>query len=195
MIDVALRFISSELNQYLNQKLALDVASKDPVVVGNINKLSEGNDQNELQEKVILTLVNIEEERLLRNPEKMVRENDRLVQRSPKLHLNLYCLFSANKSNYNESLKYLSLVIQFFQHRNVFTQASDVTLDRQIDKLILDLFTINFEQINHLWGTLGGKYFPSVLYKMRLVTIDEAFTEAEGTLIKEISIEGKGALN
>lgn len=195
MIDVAFRFISAELNQYLNHKLALDVASKDPVVAGNINRLGEATDQNELQEKVILSLVNIEEERLMRQPDKFVRENDRLLQRSPKLHLNLYCLFSANKSSYSESLKYLSYVIQFFQHRNVFTPAGDGTLDRKIDKLILDLFTINFEQINHLWGTLGGKYFPSVLYKMRIVTIDEAFTEAEGTPVKEISIEGKGGLN
>lgn len=41
MIDVAFKFISSELNQYLNNKLSLDVASKDPVVLGNISKLSE----------------------------------------------------------------------------------------------------------------------------------------------------------
>ena len=30
---------------------------------------------------------------------------------------------------------------------------------------------LNFEQLNHLWGVLGGAYFPSVLYKVRLVKI------------------------
>jgi hypothetical protein len=27
--------------------------------------------------------------------------------------------------------------------------------------------------VNHLWGTLGGKYLPSVMYKMRLIMIEE----------------------
>jgi len=195
MIDVALKFITAELNQYLNNKLSLDVASQNPVVLGNISKLSDGNDNNELLEKVILSLVNIEEERMLKSPEKYTRVDDHFVQRNPKVHLNLYCLFAANKSKYNEALKYLSFVIQFFQFRNVFNHTSDPSLDQNIEKLIMDLYTINFEQINHLWGTLGGKYLPSALYKMRLITIDEAFTEAEGELIRKVSIEGKGGLN
>ena len=195
MIDVALKFIASELNQYLNNKLSLDVASKDPVVLGSISKLNDGNDNNDLQEKIVLSLVNIEEERMLKSPEKFTRVDDQFVQRNPKVHLNLYCLFAANKSKYTEALKYLSFVIQFFQFRNVFNHVNDPSLDKNIEKLIMDLYTINFEQINHLWGTLGGKYFPSALYKMRLITIDEAFTEAEGELITKVSIEGKGGLN
>ena len=51
MIDVALKFITAELNQYLNNKLTLDVASKDAVVLGNISKLNDGSDSVELQER------------------------------------------------------------------------------------------------------------------------------------------------
>lgn len=195
MIDVAFKFISSELNQYLNNKLSLDVASKDPVVLGNISKLSEAAANNDLEEKVILTLVNLEEERMLRNPEKFTRVEDRLEQRNPKIFLNLYCLFAVNKSKYSEALKYLSFVIQFFQHRSVFNHITDPLLDDKIEKLLLELYTINFEQTNHLWGTMGGKYYPSALYKMRLITIDESFKEAEGEMITRVSIEGKGGLN
>lgn len=195
MIDVALKFISSELNQYLNNKLSLDVASKDPVVLGNISKLSEAAANNDLEEKVILTLVNLEEERMLRNPEKFTRVENRLEQRNPKIFLNLYCLFAVNKSKYSEALKYLSFVIQFFQHRSVFNHITDPLLDDKIEKLLLELYTINFEQTNHLWGTMGGKYYPSALYKMRLITIDESFKEAEGEMITRVSIEGKGGLN
>jgi hypothetical protein len=195
MIDVALKFITSELNQYLNSKLLLDVASKDPVVLGSISKLSDSAANNDLEEKVILTLVNLEEERMLRNPEKFTRVEDRLEQRNPKIFLNLYCLFAVNKSKYIEALKYLSFVIQFFQHRSVFNHVTDPLLDAKIEKLLLELYTINFEQINHLWGTLGGKYYPSALYKMRLITIDEAFTEAEGEMITRVNIKGKGGLN
>ena len=30
-----------------------------------------------------------------------------------------------------------------------------------------------FEQQNYLWGMVGGKYLPSVLYKFRLLVIQE----------------------
>lgn len=139
--------------------------------------------------------MNLEEERILRNPEKFTRVEDRLEQRNPKIFLNLYCLFAVNKSKYSEALKYLSFVIQFFQHRSVFNHITDPLLDDKIEKLLLELYTINFEQTNHLWGTMGGKYYPSALYKMRLITIDESFKEAEGEMITRVSIEGKGGLN
>jgi len=32
---------------------------------------------------------------------------------------------------------------------------------------------MNSEQVNHLWATLGGKYLPSVLYKVRMLTIED----------------------
>jgi hypothetical protein len=60
-----------------------------------------------------------------------------------------------------------------------------------IEKLIFSLYNINFEQINHLWSTLGGKYLPSVLYKMQLVIIDEDAVKAEGGLITEIDLTSK----
>jgi hypothetical protein len=54
--------------------------------------------------------------------------------------------------------------------------------------LSLDLFSLNFEQINHLWSTIGGKYFPSALYKVRLVTIEDQTNYANGEPIREIII-------
>jgi hypothetical protein len=50
---------------------------------------------------------------------------------------------------------------------------------------------MNFEQVNHLWSTLGGKYLPSVLYKMKLVTIADQDNQIEGGLITEIIMNKK----
>jgi hypothetical protein len=50
---------------------------------------------------------------------------------------------------------------------------------------------MNFEQLNHLWGILGGKYLPSVLYKIRRVTVDEEATISEAGFIKEIQLNEK----
>ena len=35
------------------------------------------------------------------------------------------------------------------------------------------MVSMNSEQVNHLWATLGGKYLPSVLYKVRMLTIED----------------------
>ena len=56
---------------------------------------------------------------------------------------------------------------------------------------VVDLFSLNFEQVNHLWSTLGGKYMPSVLYKIRQVTIDENLTVSESGFIKTIQLNEK----
>jgi hypothetical protein len=44
---------------------------------------------------------------------------------------------------------------------------------------------MNFEQMNHLWGILGGKYIPSVLYKLRLIPIQESPSE-KVSVVEEI---------
>ena len=48
-----------------------------------------------------------------------------------------------------------------------------------------ELYTLTFEQINHLWGSLGGKQSPFVMYKVRLVKIQSSIAE-EGPVIEAI---------
>jgi hypothetical protein len=52
----------------------------------------------------------------------------------------------------------------------------------------MEMFTLNFEQVNHLWSTLGGKYLPSVLYKLRVVGVEDEAIDAEGDFIKQVRI-------
>lgn len=186
MIWESFVFIRDELNNYLSDKL--DQSS--PVVMGNIAQLNEGNGGGEgLGEKIILSLVNVEENRISKNPENFVKVGTQVVYKNPKIHLNIYCLFSVNKE-YEEALKSLTHIIRFFQHHNVFNHQNSPLLDQGIEKLIFDLHTLGFEQMNQLWATLGGKYFPSVMYKMRAITIEEDFTEGEADLITKVQITG-----
>jgi hypothetical protein len=53
---------------------------------------------------------------------------------------------------------------------------------------------MSFEQVNHLWSILGGKYLPSVLYKIRQITLDEEATIAGGGIITEIELNGRTKL-
>ena len=195
MIDNALKVIANEVNKYVVRKLDPD---RDPTTTkrigtGNVAKVQETDTSGTRTDSVstpgILTLVNIEEERNARGMENYVRINNQIEYRNPKLLLNLYCLFAVNHSSYDTALQYLSLILQFFQHKNVITAKNTpadngLALDPKVEKLIIDMVSMNAEQVNHLWATLGGKYLPSVLYKIRMVTIED---DTAGSLADPIS--------
>ena len=190
MIDLSLKFLTDELNKFLSLKLGT-ITTDQRLVLGNVFKATEGDGggTNNLSNKAILSLVNVEEDRIAKIQENFVKTYDGVIYKSPPVLLNLYILISVNLSNYNEGLKWLSHFIQFFQYKNTFTPDTHPSLDPKIKKLIVDLYSLNFEQINHLWSTLGGKYLPSALYKVRQLTIDEEAVEFTSGFIKEIVVQ------
>lgn len=187
-----MQFLAEELNKYFNVKIPGGDVNQPRLVVGNIALSAEVTAPNpDVKNKAVLSLVNIEEDRIARQQENYVKTNTSTVYKSPPIHLNLFILFSVNRGRYDECLNFLSNIIQFFQYQNVFTPITHPSLDSRIQKLMVDLHTLNFEQSNHLWSILGGKYLPSVMYKVRQLTLDEDLTISESGLIKEIQLNDK----
>ncbi|MFV0605076.1 MAG: DUF4255 domain-containing protein [Niabella sp.] len=193
MIQEALKFLVDELNQYFSLKLGATTESR--VVLGNIARAFDneggGSSNNAIMGKAVLSLVNVEEDKVSKVHENYVKTINGIKYKNPPVLVNLYVLFSVNRTDYNDCLKWLSLVIQYFQHRSVFTGDAYPSMNPGIQKMMIELVSMSFEQVNHLWGTLGGKYIPSVLYKIRQLTIDENEITAEGMLIRDIQINEK----
>ena len=190
MIDIALILLRDELISYLSTK---DSAT---VNVDNIG-LFESSGGTGLNDSIIISLVNVEEESALKNQPALKRPfNTTAVYRNPPVYLNLYVLFTCNYSgdNYRLALQRLSLIIQFLQSKNSFSAGSttspgtlDMTNPDIVDlRFTMELYTLTFEQINHLWGSLGGRQVPFVMYKLRLVAITERTLLREAPLIEEI---------
>jgi hypothetical protein len=192
MIDTALLLLRGELEAFITSQI--DAGTE--VLLENIS-LFESNQDIEL-EGVILSLVNIEEESTLKNI-RAVRQNGLggVEYANPPVFLNLYVLICSNfPGNYADSLQRLSGVIRFFQTKNAFTITNSpnssvtITGDEPEDllqlKLTLELYTLTFEQINHLWGALGGRQLPFVMYKVRLVSIYDRRVVREGAPIEII---------
>lgn len=191
MIKEALGFLEKELKSYLSVKL--NSGSEDVIKVGNIVKVIDGDgDTSTNATRALISLVNIEEDRLMKSPDNYRKADERIIYKNPKVYLNLYLLITAKQADYAEALKVLSYIIQFFQHKFVFDTLNSPLLDPKIERLVLDLHSLNFEQMNHLWGILGGKYMPSVLYKMRVVGIEEETEDASAEPIMEIDIRALG---
>src|SRR6185503_6131548 len=128
------------------------------VELGNVaraydNETLTGSDP--IANRAILSLVNVEEDRVSKRQENYTKTDTSTRYKSPPLFLNLYMLVSVNRNNYKQALAWLSHVMQFFQFQNVFTPVTHPSLDSRILKLIVELHSLNFEQVNHLWSTLG----------------------------------------
>lgn len=186
--------------------IAFMLAKGDPVnvLIENIG-LFETQNSEILADNIIMSVVNIEEESTLKNGTTFSRWPDGLARYSNRpVYLNLYVLFTANfpggvppNNNYIQSLQRLSRVIEFFQNKNVFTPATAaITLPPPLDdltdpsianlRLSMEIYTLTFEQINHLWGSLGGRQIPFVMYKVRLLMITGDTIQREVPLIEEI---------
>lgn len=195
MIDVALSIVKSELERYIKSLGGgEDLNREKEVVLGNI-ALLESNDAEAIKNKIVMTLVNVEEESALKNTKGMQRVNGEIRIENPPMYLNLYLLFTTNlpPDKYEDAILRLSNIIEFFQGRNMFTIQNSPesvnglnTKDPEIVelKLILNMYTMTFEQINHLWGSLGGKQIPFVMYKVRLVKIRSGKVHKERKVIE-----------
>ena len=193
MIDIALQLLKDELTNYLSTR---DTAT---VIIDNIG-LFETSAGAGLTENIIITLVNVEEESTLKNQPAVKRPVvGNAIYQNPPIYLNLYVLLTCNYTgdHYTLALKRLSYIIRFLQSKNSFSISSSVSggtanlddPDIADLKFTLELYTLTFEQINHLWGSLGGRQMPFVMYKLRLVAITERTVLREVPLIEEIETQ------
>jgi hypothetical protein len=196
MISHALKILVSELNTFFN---GIQTAVEDTVRLGNIATIESptGIDNAEMREKIVVTLVNLREEKTLKNGPYSFANSATLKTEyfNPPVFVNLFVLFSSTASDYEKALTYISRLVRFFQHRNIFTHLNSnvavtggfIDYDRLSEfKLIVDLYSPTFEELNHLWGTLGGKQYPSVLYLVRLLELKQEEVTDGGSVIMEI---------
>ena len=185
MIDVTFLFLKNQLKAYLKLK-------KNAEEKVHISKLTD-NAGKTIAKELTLTLVSIDEERLLRN-QNLYQETEEgsFAKTNPEINLNLYCLITSNfgdkETDYEESLKFLSLAATFFQSRFVFNHKTSPDLDNGIKQMIVELQSPSFEEQNNLWSFVGASYLPSLLYKIKMITLKEAETLMEAPPITEANL-------
>ena len=180
LIYDTLLLVSAEINNFLDPG-----NPNKPLSLGNISMFNDGDDFQVLKDNLIVSLVNIEEDRVAKTPDNFIRQGEKTIYRNPPLHFNITLIFSATHS-YDKALPLIEGIIRFFQVKTVFDSSNTTGLDAEIDKVIFDLISLNLEQMHQLWTSLGGRYIPSVVYKMRMMTINEAVNLKEAKAITQI---------
>lgn len=171
MIDSAINYIATELNQYLMRAFGLN---EDVVVVSNILE-QDGTVATHVNNKIVVSLVNIEKDSIPFRQQKVSSVGaTSTVATNPPIYFNIYLMFASyfGGNNYQEGLKFLSNTISYFQGQDVFDQQNSPGLDSNIEKLILDVQNLDMNDLSNLWSILSGKYLPSVLYKVRMAIYD-----------------------
>lgn len=188
MIKEVLIILKDKLNDSENGLMDDD---GEIAVVDDIAKHDE--EAELLDNKVVITLLNVQEESTLKNASWYTRttisENPPLYdmkKQNPPAYLNLYVMISANRTAYDKALSNISKTIEIFQTNNVLDYVdADETKNF---KFRIELHSIPFDQLSYVWGLLGGKVMPSVLYKISVIKI-EAVEKTPIKLIDEVSIQ------
>jgi hypothetical protein len=176
MIYETLQILKEQLDNSLSA-----AGLKNLVVLENIALLESAQENAEnIKGKVVLTLLNLQEESALKNTPSFKVKNGKTEYKNPPVHLNLFLLISANCDTYDKSLRCISKTIQFFQGKKVFTSTNTVYNRTNVAfdvldyfKFILEIYTPSLEELNYVWGTLGGRQLPSVIYKIQLLEIEQ----------------------
>lgn len=202
MIAHALTILQKELNAHLG---VYDPGNgnADRVALANLAEGLDGGMGGMAVErdKVIISMVNIREEKALKNQPNYVRNDISLktTYENPPVFLNFLLLFTATHKSYEHAVLYISRVVQFFQSKQYFTP-DNVQPDflqgpsfpytdwdkLESFKIIVDLYSPSLEEVNHLWGTLGSKQYPFVLYLMRMLDLKFRAVQSERGVITEV---------
>ncbi len=148
------------------------------VELANISTIGDSEDQLQIPDPILLSVVNIAEEPSLKNKE--YYKNDwntgsfeiRKLKRPTKF-LNIHLLFSSyqkststNENGYADGLYKLDYILNFFQDRGSFlTSSTDY-------KCIMDLVSLQIDELSKMWSYMGGRYLPSLLYMCRVIPVE-----------------------
>ena len=187
MIEKILEIIRTEINGYIGRKLG-DTSVPNRVV---LTSFVDDNGRVAIPADTIgLSLLNIEEEKTFKEAA-MIRTSKAESSSSfvnPPVSLNLQIMFTAYFNNYAESLKQLSLILACLQTKPVFERNNTPALvGLDTPRLIFELNTLPLEQQHYIWSMIGLRYLPSVVYRVRMLTIFERDVISEVANVREIT--------
>lgn len=189
MLDSVLGFFAAEINGYLQARTG---------ITGNVVTVSGLVDETGKyaveDDRVAISIINLQQETTYKDPlPEFKYSNGRHAVLEPALKLNLSIMFAARFTVYEQALKYISHVLTFFQAHPVFTPETHPGLGGGIQRLSADLQTLSYDELNQIWAYIGGKYLPSVVYRVRLLSIqDQAQTKVQPPLTIIEAVMGSG---
>ncbi|TXD85073.1 DUF4255 domain-containing protein [Subsaximicrobium wynnwilliamsii] len=177
--------------EFIKDRIESFSGTSNSVSVGNVGLLSDDEFKSVNFSKIFITVLKIDEERLANNKNVyFIKDgNDDYSKRSnPQKSFSLNLLFAACSSNarYTDSLQRLEKVLECFQEQHIY----EIPLPGRPENLqiVLEIQNMDLNQQNQLWSIIGGKYLPSVIYKVKLIPIQGIAEDGYG-IIERVRID------
>lgn len=167
MINAALSLLRDRLNAYLSARFGV---SDDLVVMAPLSD-AEGNPTAETRNRLAFFVTNIAEDGMPRGTSRATRGAFGGMQ---PIHLDVYFMLASGHDPeiYAEGIKLISASLMFFQGTPLLTPKNTPEMPPGLSQLSVEISNLKVEEVGQLWGNLGGRYVPSVMFKMRSVMID-----------------------
>lgn len=181
VIRDALVFTKKTLDEHLRNHFQL----QESITVLNHLVDQSGEAPLKNQNKMVISLINLEQEtnRAFSNRNVPYGENG-FESINPSVRFNMDLLFTACFEDYEEALKFLTATISYFQAYNSLNQTNHPDIPPGLRKLNFEIESLDYSETHNLWTAMGAKYRPSVIYKMRLITIQSLVATGSGSLTK-----------
>jgi hypothetical protein len=122
--------------------------------------------------KIIVSIINIEQETTKQYNQTYDKQSDgTFVKVNPTQYYNVDLMLTANFDVYDESLKFIDCILLFFQENAILDSTVYAQIPEGIKKLEFFSDKIDYSTMHNLWSALGAKYQPSLIYRMRLISV------------------------
>lgn len=176
MLKDVVKYLTNQLQLYLDK----DHHQQDGITV-KVAPL--GKETKQEMNKLVVCLVNVERETAggivpTRNHQLNVTDIG-----NPPLYINVNIVMAAvfEEKKYEEGLSVLSDTLLFIQSHTSFLYKNTT--------YTLELISPNSQELNNIWSTLGGQYYPSVLCKLRRLFFDSHELQSVVKDIESIEVD------
>jgi Pvc16 N-terminal domain len=189
MIDLALQFVKESLDRFLMNKFSLEES------VVQLNRLvdQEGKRPEVNSNQVILCLINLAQETNGQYYNRPTTGRDGMATTyQPSMHFNMDLVCVADFDAYDESLRFLSAIIEFFQSNPSISLKSNDSSQQfnEKDTLRLCIESESYFNTHNLWSSIGAKYQPSVIVRASHISVDGRNIIQRSRIIKSVEVTG-----
>lgn len=185
MIDQVLAQLAKHLNGHFRRTLQV---GEDMAVVSNLMELG-GTPVAQATNKLVLFLSGVERDTLAHRPrEASWASTGSTIEHAAPVYLNLLVMCAANfsGSHYPEALKFLSTAIAYFQGNPSLDHQNTPDMDARLEALNLNMENLSSHEMHSLWGIHGGRYVPSVLFRIRMITLQAGAVRSREATIRQV---------
>lgn len=174
MIKRILTYYAELLDEYLSRR------HNQPEGLATVGLIS--SDGDECPNKIVVSLVNLEKE-ASGDLSYMQRNGRGFVSKRPPLMMNMHIMLAAvyDGKHYAESLSMLSDTLGFIQSMPSFKT--------EYGSYAVEIVPMSTMDLHNIWTTMGRQYHPSVVCKVRGVSIDASSIVSSGCLSESVAVK------